>query len=205
MRKRGGRLVIVLDARALKLALAGLALFITAKAVWSERLTLATTYPAPVGVYNYIITTGNNALNTVLARNDGGVAIGGANLTPGYKLQVNGAAQTTGSLAVGGDAQVARAVSVGGALSVAGAVEANGDVCTNVSGRKCLNAIAEPPGSWCGVYATDGYNPVSVPCQGTNPAGGCPSGYTVARLVIGGGGAETYTGPSMMIVSCVKN
>lgn len=62
----------------------------------SENLTLSTSYPAPVGVYGRVLTTGAGGQNTVLARDGGSVAIGG--LTPAHKLHVQGRVQATDDL-----------------------------------------------------------------------------------------------------------
>jgi len=72
---------------------------------WAETLTFATTYPAPAGVYNYLVTTGNSdpvtPANTVLNRNAGntilapsatnlGGMVGIGTTAPTGKLTVNG-------------------------------------------------------------------------------------------------------------------
>ncbi|MEK7389111.1 MAG: hypothetical protein AAB036_05390 [Elusimicrobiota bacterium] len=60
-------------------------LLAAARELGSETVSIATYYPAPSGVYTRIITTGN----TVLARDNGSVAIGGAVLPIGQtKLAV---------------------------------------------------------------------------------------------------------------------
>jgi hypothetical protein len=66
----------------------GLALLACASPLGSETLTLTTTYPAPSGIYNRIITTGLGGASTVLNRDLGNTGIGTA--APGYKLEVAG-------------------------------------------------------------------------------------------------------------------
>lgn len=75
--------------------LAGGLLCVVALTLSSETLKLTTTYPSPVGIYNYIITTGDAGTipqNTILARNAGKVGIGTA--TPQAELDVNGGIHT---------------------------------------------------------------------------------------------------------------
>ncbi len=56
----------------------------------SENLTLVTSYPAPSGVYNQIVTVGRGNANTILVRDGGSVGIGTTN--PGAQLHVMGTA-----------------------------------------------------------------------------------------------------------------
>src|SRR5262245_29666672 len=95
-------IVIRIDRKGLILVAALVLVAAGAKLLWSESLTLATTYPAPSGIYNQIVTTGNsgtasadttlnrNAGNTILvpATNAGGKV--GIGMTPTYKLDVAG-------------------------------------------------------------------------------------------------------------------
>ncbi|MBI4061517.1 MAG: hypothetical protein HY403_08815 [Elusimicrobia bacterium] len=99
-------IVIRIDRRGLVLVAALVVVGATAGLLWSETLTLVTTYPSPSGIYNYLVTTGNsvaapadtvlnrNAGNTILApsaTNAGGmVGIGATN--PGQKLTIDGSA-----------------------------------------------------------------------------------------------------------------
>ncbi len=58
----------------IRLAFCALFLCVSAREIASESLTLSTTYPAPFGVYNQIITTGNGGpapVNTTLNKNAG--------------------------------------------------------------------------------------------------------------------------------------
>ncbi len=69
---------IVVDRRAAAVILAAVAVGGLALRLSSETLTMSTTYPAPVGVYNQIITTGNSGTvpaDTTLARNAGNVLL----------------------------------------------------------------------------------------------------------------------------------
>lgn len=71
-------IVVRIDRRAVKACLALFLLAVPALRLSSETLTLTTTYPAPVGVYNQIITTGNGGTataDTTLARNAGNVVL----------------------------------------------------------------------------------------------------------------------------------
>lgn len=65
----------------------------------AEQLTVSTSYPSPVGVYKYLVTTGGTAgdpANTVLARTAGSVGIGVAAPGAATKLQVAGRGLFTG-------------------------------------------------------------------------------------------------------------
>ena len=64
--------------RSIGAMMAALMIFSSAAEVASESVTLTTYYPAPSGVYSSMITTGN----TYLARDGGGVTIGGATAPP---------------------------------------------------------------------------------------------------------------------------
>lgn len=66
-----------------------------------ETLTLSTTYPSPAGIYNQIITTGNGAKDTLLARDSGRVVVGSSG--GGDKLVVNGGTRLVGDARVVGD------------------------------------------------------------------------------------------------------
>jgi hypothetical protein len=66
----------------------------------SESLVLSTYYPAPLGVYRSLITTGVGPANTLLARDNGYVGIGTA--TPGFALDVNTRNATDGGINISG-------------------------------------------------------------------------------------------------------
>ncbi len=66
-------------------------------AAGSETLTLSTTYPSPAGIYNQIITTGNGAKDTLLARDSGKVVVG-SSAGGSDKLVVNGGTRVVGDV-----------------------------------------------------------------------------------------------------------
>jgi len=83
----------------IKAVLAIALLSVLALTISSETLTMTTTYPSPVGVYNYIITTGNAGAapqNTILARNAGRVGIGTS--SPQAPLDVSGEIRSSGGI-----------------------------------------------------------------------------------------------------------
>ncbi len=102
-----GRDVIVLRVdRKSGAILAGVLLTVLGGFAMSEQLTLTTSYPAPSGIYNQIVTTGNSGsipVNTVLNRNAGStLLVPPGNLTgrvgigvndPSAKLSVAGGVQ----------------------------------------------------------------------------------------------------------------
>lgn len=61
----------------------------TGQQIGSETLTLTTTYPAPVGIYRSMITTGTGGANTLLARDGGNVGIGTGAAVPGNLLTIS--------------------------------------------------------------------------------------------------------------------
>jgi hypothetical protein len=83
-----------------RLLLAACLLALSAGDLASESLTLSTYYPAPLGVYASIITTGSGGVNTLLARDSGRVGIGPNAKTPLTQLQVTG--DGTGFAQIGG-------------------------------------------------------------------------------------------------------
>ena len=108
-------IIIMLDRRLLRPLIAVMIVTACALTLSSEQLTMTATYPSPVGIYNYIITTGGTAsspINTILARNAGKVGIGTA--TPAVKLDVDGV------------------------------IHATGDVCTDAGGGRCLSSGGYP-------------------------------------------------------------
>ena len=97
------QLKLTVDRRAVKIGLAAALLSVLTLTLSSETLKLTTTYPSPVGIYNYIITTGDAGSatqNTILVRNAGNVGIGTA--FPAAKLDVAGNANVQGPVNVGG-------------------------------------------------------------------------------------------------------
>ena len=101
-------IVIRID-RKTGLLIAAAVFVVWAAAAFSESLTLTTTYPAPSGIYNQLVTTGNSgtaAADTTLNRNAGNtVLVPGSNAAgrvgigtnaPGAKLEVAGQIKITG-------------------------------------------------------------------------------------------------------------
>lgn len=107
--------VIRIDRKGLVLVAALVLVGAGAGLLWSESLTLVTTYPSPSGIYNQLVTTGNsgtvpadttlnrNAGNTLLvpATNPGGMV--GIGMAPVNKFDVAGNASFTGSVKLGDD------------------------------------------------------------------------------------------------------
>ena len=97
---------LAIDARQLRLMLAMAAVCLCVRETCPETITLKTTYPAPFGAYNQIITTGNAGgapANTVLNRDGGNTIlvpptnaagnVGVGTSSPAAKLSVSGAIQ----------------------------------------------------------------------------------------------------------------
>jgi hypothetical protein len=183
---------LVVDRRAAKVILAAFAVGTLTMRLSSETLTLATTYPAPVGVYNQLVTTGNSGTapaDTTLARNAGNVI-----LAP--------ATNAGGQVGVGTSAPQAK-LDVGGTMRLGGlpadpAGAVDGVLYFN-SGTKSLRLFSGKwtdvglgQGGFCGFASVPGSGNVNIPCQGTALSGGrCPSSYTLVGLGVG--------------VTCVKN
>ena len=100
--------VIRIDRKSLVLVTAFVLVGASAGVLWSETLTIATTYPSPSGIYNFLVTTGNaaaTAADTVLNRNAGNTILVpatnaggkvGVGMTPVNKLDVAGGIGATG-------------------------------------------------------------------------------------------------------------
>lgn len=107
--------VIRLDRKALVLVAALILVGAGAGLLWSESLTLVTTYPSPSGIYNQLVTTGNsgtvpadttlnrNAGNTILVPATNASGMVGIGMTPANKFDVAGNASFTGSVKLGDD------------------------------------------------------------------------------------------------------
>lgn len=126
--------------KALLLGAAGFLLLAAAAELGSESFTMSTTYPAPSGIYNQMVTTGK----TYLARDSGGFLSVGSAASPsaGTIMTVSG-----GNVGIG-------TVNAGAMLDVAGgiALKANG---TNSGQLKVV---------WAGTSAADyGYYAVYAP------------------------------------------
>lgn len=184
---------LVVDRRAAKVILAAVAVGTLAMRLSSETLTLTTTYPAPVGVYNQIVTTGNSGstpADTTLARNAGNVI-----LAPGTNVN--------GRVGVGTNAPQAK-LDVGGTLRVGGlaadpAGGMDGVIYYN-SGTKTMRLFSgswgdlggSPQGGLCGFASTPGFGTTNLRCQGADLSkGACPGGFTLVGLGVG--------------TTCVKN
>lgn len=172
------------DRRAATLILAAVAVGAFAIRLSSETLTLATTYPAPVGVYNQIVTTGNAGTvpaDTTLARSAGNVL-----LAP--------ASNSGGRVGVGTSAPLAK-------LDVAGTFRAGGltaDPAGAPEGALYYNSATKKlrllttawgdvnrgaQGSWCGYSSPSGVNML---CHGVDISGGaCPADYDAVTLGTG--------------------
>ena len=184
---------LVVDRRAAKVILAAVAVGTLAMRLSSETLTLTTTYPAPVGVYNQVITTGNSGTvpaDTTLARNAGNVILAPAG-NPG------------GRVGVGTSAPQAK-LDVDGTLRLGGLPGDPGGGVDGViyynAGTKTMRLYA---GSWgdlggmtqggfCGFASMPGAGTANFRCRGTDIShGACPAGFTMLGLGVG--------------TTCVKN
>lgn len=152
--------------------------------LWSESLVLSTSYPAPVGVYNQLVTTGDSGAqpaNTTLNRNKGHtllvppsnptgqVGIGTSN--PGAKLDVVGSGRVSGDWNAGGIVQAGglRLPSGAGAGRVLTSDAAgNASWQQPAAGLSCVTRSATTP-------SPPNYAYSSVSCQGAERAtgGGC--------------------------------
>jgi len=179
---------IAVDRRAAAVILAAVAVGGLSLRLSSETLTMSTTYPAPVGVYNQIITTGNSGAvpaDTTLARNAGNVL-----LAP--------PTNAGGRVGVGTGAPLAK-LDVGGTLRVGAFADdpgggADGTIYYN-SGKKTLRVFAggwgdlsgAPQGVFCGYVSTPGLgDTANYKCQGADISGGvCPPGFDLVSLGVG--------------------
>ena len=178
----------VIDRRAAGVILAAVAVGTLAMRLSSETLTVTTTYPAPVGVYNQIVTTGNSGTvpaNTTLALNAGNVL-----LAP--------PSNATGRVGVGTGVPLAK-LDVGGTLRVGSFVNDPSDGGAGTiyynSAQQTLRVFTKgwgdlngaPQGAFCGYVSTPGLgDAVNFQCQGTDiSAGPCPTGYGMVSLGVG--------------------
>lgn len=176
------------DRRAASLILAAVAVGALSLRLSSETLTMSTTYPAPVGVYNQIVTTGNAgsvAADTILARGAGNVMLAPPSNATG-RVGV-GVASPQAKLDVGGTVRI-------GALAADPADGSEGTVYYN-NANKTLRVFTTawgdlngaPQGVFCGYVSTPGLgDSVNYKCQGVNIAAGtCPSGFDPVSLGVG--------------------
>jgi hypothetical protein len=184
---------LVVDRRAAKVILAAVAVGTLAMRLSSETLTLTTTYPAPVGVYNQIVTTGNSGTlpaDTTLAKNAGNVI-----LAP--------AGNANGRVGVGTSVPQAK-LDVGGTVRVGSFPGDPGGGTDGViyynSATKTMRLFSgtwgdlggSPQGGFCGFASTPGSGTANLLCQGSDLSkGACPSGFAMVGLGVG--------------VTCVKN
>lgn len=172
------------DRRAGTLILAAVAVGAFAIRLSSETLTLATTYPAPVGVYNQIVTTGNAGTvpaDTTLARSAGNVV-----LAP--------STNANGRVGVGTSAPLAKLDVAGtfraGGLTADPAGAPEGALYYNSATKKLRLLTTEwgdvnrgAQGSWCGYWTPSGVNRL---CHGVDvSAGTCPADYDPVTLGTG--------------------
>ncbi len=178
---------IAIDRRAAGVILAAVAVGTLAMRLSSETLTVTTTYPAPVGVYNQIVTTGNSGsvpADTTLARNAGNVILAPAS-NPGGRVGV-GVGAPLAKLDVGGTLRI-------GAFT--GDPEGGEGTVYYNSASKSLRVFTTawgdlngaPQGVFCGYVSTPGLgDPVNYKCQGKDiGAGGCPTGFDMVSLGVG--------------------
>lgn len=106
--------VIRIDRKGLVLVAALILVGSAAGLLWSETLTLSTTYPSPAGIYNQLVTTGDSgavAADTTLNRNAGntilvpptnaGGKVGVGTAAPSEALEVAGNAKVSGTVSAG--------------------------------------------------------------------------------------------------------
>lgn len=133
--------------------------------VFSETLSITTSYPSPTGIYNQLITTGNAAAapkDTILNRNAGNT------------LLVPSATNAAGKVGIGtSDPQAA--------LDVAGVIRAgpvvSGAACTQIGGVGYIAATGEP--AYCSasrVWAGAGGCNCRPWADGACAASGCATG-----------------------------
>jgi hypothetical protein len=178
---------LAVDRRAAGVILAAVAVGALALRLSSETLTMTTTYPAPVGVYNQIVTTGNSGTipaDTTLARNAGNVVLA----PPSNAL---------GRVGVGTGSPTAK-LDVNGTLRVGSFNDdpAGSDGTIYYNPRlKTMRAYAggwgdlngAPQGAFCGYVSTPGLgDEVNYPCQGVDVSrNACPAGYGLVSLGVG--------------------
>lgn len=182
---------VEIDRRAAVLLLAAAAIGAFAIRLSSETLTLTTTYPAPVGVYNQVITTGDSGTipaNTVLARGAGNVI-----LVP--------ASNADGRVGVGVSAPLAK-LDVGGTVRPGGFAS---DPAGSPEGAMYFNTVTKQmrlfngawsdlggftTGAFCGYMSTTAPPPplhaLNIRCQGADLAHApCPAGFDAVNLGVG--------------------
>jgi hypothetical protein len=145
----------------------------------SESVSLTTYYPAPSGVYAQMITT----QNTYLARDGGGVAIGGA-VPPaaGTKLAVTGGNVVMGgNVVIGGNAAVDRNVGIG-TRSPSASLDVVGSLRFENGAQNGFVLTSDADGNATWQNAGQGHTQIvdSDPSTGPTVPIGCPSGF---RLV----------------------
>lgn len=142
---------ITLSPRVVFAAVIGYALGMIKKGAWclavtalaaaayaQESVTLTTTYPAPSGTYNQIVTTGGGNRDTVLNRDGGNTVLTGSGNAAG-RVGIGVSAPAT-KLDVAGDARLTGGLSAGGSVTAAGAIKAGGPMSVGM-------LAADPPGS----------------------------------------------------------
>ncbi len=132
-------ILVRIDRKALYLLATLVAVAALSRWVWSETVTITTTYPSPSGIYNTLTTTGNGGASTTLNRNGGNTIlvpptnaagnVGIGTTSPANKLDIAGNLSATSarfatSMQVGDDTSACTAAKAGTLRWSAGKFEA---------------------------------------------------------------------------------
>lgn len=147
--------------------------------LWAETLTLVTTYPAPSGIYNQIVTTGDsgsapadttlnrNAGNTMLVPGTNGGGKVGIGMTPVNKLDVFGTIGATGRISAA-SAVFTAGIQLGDDLSTCTPAKNGTQRWHSDNLEVCVGAIAQ----WQPVQAMWRSGTLGGGCSPTGPSGG---------------------------------
>lgn len=177
----------VVDRKAAAVILAAVAVGTLAMSLSSETLTLTTTYPAPVGVYNQIVTTGDSGTapaDTTLARNAGNVILAPATNASG-RVGV-GTSSPQAKLDVGGTVRIGSLPADPG-NGTAGVIYYNTATGTvRLFSGSWGDLGGSPQGGFCGFASNPGFGTSDFLCQGSDLSkGACPAGFTLVPLGAG--------------------